>query len=80
MVCGKLLRIIHSWISFVFYLLGFCTEEISLVILIPDFRRNISEQFLAIFCKKSNVIDVEQQQNNNTAITSIKVNNFVDGN
>jgi len=72
-----LARIIHYWITYGLYLIALCTEEISLAILVPDFRRNISQRFRTIFCKKSNVIGVQQEQRNiNTYLDpSNKMNN-----
>jgi len=80
MTWSDLPRTIHYWTSYVTYLIGLCTEEISLAILVPDFRNNIARQFRKMYCKKSNEGLQQEQRQNNTLITSIKVNNFIVGN
>jgi len=76
-----LLGSIYYWTSIGINELSLCTEEISLAILVPDFRKNIAEQFRAIFCcKKSNGNEVQQQKPQTIpAITSIRMNNFTNG-
>jgi hypothetical protein len=78
----SVLRMIVFWGNYVAYLLGLCTEEISLALLVRDFRMHIKQQWQDIFCfcwvKNSPTQTVQQkQQQPIRANNMIKVNNLV---
>ena len=60
-------RIIMTWISFFTALLSVCTEEICLLFLVHDFRKDVKKQLRRIFCffKKSS------STNNVNSITTV---------
>jgi hypothetical protein len=45
----NVLRMVVLWANYVAYLLGLCTEEICLALLVRDFRKHIKQQWHDIF-------------------------------
>jgi hypothetical protein len=45
----NVLRMVVLWANYVAYLLGLCTEEICLALLVRDFRQHIKQQWEGIF-------------------------------
>jgi hypothetical protein len=91
----SVLRMIVFWGNYVAYLLGLCTEEICLALLVRDFRKHIKQQWEGIFgccCATTNShttkttegiqsqMTQKQQQQTIRSINVIKVNTLVNEN
>jgi hypothetical protein len=86
----NVLRMVLLWGNYVAYLLGLCTEEICLALLVRDFRKHIRQQWEDIFgcCGgksptnttegiQSQTAQKQHQLNRSTNVLKIKVNTLV---
>jgi hypothetical protein len=79
----SVLQMIVLWGNYVAYLLGLCTEEICLALLVRDFRKHIQRQWEGIFgccccAKKPNTtIESFQSKTVQKQMKSIRANNVI---